>query len=133
MTGAITIALVVSGIMLPAQAMAATSALSPAATASAASTKGDFPRQVDPDSVTDLPAQRAKSSRLADSDELLTGYMKQQMGLDDDDNNRRITRGSRLTGQERIVYNKLKERIRKVAAGKVSSTIVSIPLSDLGI
>ena len=54
MTGAITIALVVSGIMLPAQAMAATSALSPAATASAASTKGDFPRQVDPDSVTDL-------------------------------------------------------------------------------
>lgn len=133
MTGAITIALVVSGIMLPAQAMAATSALSPAATASAASAKGDFPRQVDPDSVTDLPAQRAKSRRLADSDELLTGYMKQQMGLDDDDNNRRITRGSRLTGQERIVYNKLKERIRKVAAGKVSSTIVSIPLSDLGI
>ncbi|MGE9876077.1 hypothetical protein ACQQ9V_09160 [Hornefia butyriciproducens] len=160
MTGALTIALAASGMMLPAQVAAATSAqpaptsaataqqaasatsaqpapsasTQPApATASAASAKGDFPKQVDPDSITDLPGQRARSSRLADSDELLTSYMEQQMGLDDGGNNRQVTRGSKLTGQERIVYNKLKERIRKVAAGEASSTVVSIPLSDLGI
>ena len=42
-------------------------------------------------------------------------------------------RGDRLEGQEAVVYARLADRIRQVAAGRESSTQVAIPLADLGV
>ena len=80
-----------------------------------------------------LPANAGLSS----SDELFASYVKQEFGVHD--KNRvtllalKTTRGSLLVGQEKVVYDKLSQRICDVAAGRESSTVIDIPLSDLGV
>ncbi len=77
------------------------------------------------------------------ADDLLYNYMLTQSGVTPKPDNMRngkpvyyesgITAGSRLTGNEALVYNYLKTKIEEIAAGERTSTEIEIPLEVFGI
>lgn len=85
---------------------------------------------------TFLPEETDKISRsmsIADSDELLEDYVENEVaeGVDSQDAavTNRNTRGSKLTGNNKIVYNEMRKQIEKIASGEVSSSVITISLS----
>lgn len=82
-----------------------------------------------------LPEITINGGKLAGSDTLLRGYLRQQ-GLEaatGEAHTGKATRGSMLTSHNKLVYDRLKEMIIKVAAGEQADATVSIPLEDFGI
>ena len=80
------------------------------------------------------------SSELADAEGLFAGYVERTFDeAGSKASGRRgitlqkVTRGSRLEGQEKAVYDILAQRICAIAAGEEGSSIVEIPIEDLGV
>ena len=76
----------------------------------------------------------------AEDEDLLTGYMLQEAEtvisdadevlIREDDAEVYVERGSLLTGAEKTCYDVMKEQIRKIAAGTVSSSQIYVPIPD---
>ena len=68
------------------------------------------------------------------NDELLQMYIDKQLNLDDGQEDATAQgMGDALTGNNLIIYNNLKAKIEKVAAGDITSTEFTITLDDLGL
>ncbi|MDD6155083.1 MAG: hypothetical protein PUB39_05985 [Eubacteriales bacterium] len=100
----------------------------------------DFDAEVLKGTITSLPEERAYVKGSSDWDQAFGQYLDQKFREASGSSSapgirraRKATRGSRFTGQQRIVYNKIYDMAKKVAAGEESSTVVSIPLSELGV
>lgn len=109
------------------------------------STGGAFPAHPMEALASNEPAQSAifstdelteniipDSMDLPDNDELFAGYVEKvfssENGISTFSND---FAGSRLSGQDKIVYDKLKEKITLVANGEQPSTEFSVQISDL--
>ena len=83
-----------------------------------------------------------------DNDEIFSGYVNRELGLDEDFNGgfiedsqdvetvstpalRSNFSSSRLTGNNRILYGQLLKKIRQVAAGGISNTIFEVSLREM--
>lgn len=111
--------LVSTGGAFPAHPMEAFASNEPAQ--SAIFSTEELTENIIPDSV-DLP----------DNDELFAGYVEKVFSSEDGISTfSNDFAGSRLSGQDKIIYDRLKEEITKVADGERSSAEFSIPLSDL--
>ncbi len=78
----------------------------------------------------EIPEPVTTDDDLPDSDELLTGYIDKLSG------NRQITpygrlAGDNLSGNDRFLYDLLKEKIAAIASGSLNHTAFDIPLSEL--
>ena len=69
---------------------------------------------------------------LAEETDLLQGYIDSQLFPDEMQAAASVV-GERLEGNNALIYNKLKEYIQDVAAGRRTDTIFTISLSDLGL
>lgn len=66
---------------------------------------------------------------LDDSDDLLMQYLEK--GVSGDLQKRKASRRDILTAKEKIVYDSLKTQIEDVAAGRRSSTVLTVKITDL--
>ena len=91
--------------------------------------------EADDEDIIRLPEESASISRSlakTDSDELLENYIESEVAESVDPAQAAITnkntRGSKLTGNDRIVYDELRTRIEEIAAGGSSSSVITISL-----
>ena len=71
---------------------------------------------------------------LADNNELLEGYLEQQISGGNADGLRKaakIDRGSKLTGNNKEIYNLLRPEIEKIAAGERTDATIVLPLREV--
>lgn len=70
---------------------------------------------------------------VGDADELLSGYFQSKLyemeGVAAYSSN---YNGAKLTGANKVVYDKAKELVERVAAGTASSTEITVPISEVG-
>ena len=104
------------------------------------SSASDFDEKIEPGTITSLSEERAYVSGKSDPDQAFGEYLDQKFRAAAGTSTtpgirraRKATRGSRFTGQQAVVYNKVADMAKKVAAGEEASTVVSIPLSELGV
>ena len=87
--------------------------------------------------IQELPAESTSwnDGTLPDSDELLAGYLQQQMYAGRNDGITVLGDFGRqeLTGVNLKIYEGLKWEIARIASGERSSTVIEIPVADLGL
>lgn len=87
--------------------------------------------------IQELPAESISwnDGTLPDSDELLAGYLQQQMYAGRNDGITVLGDFGRqeLTGVNLKIYEGLKREIARIASGARSSTVIEIPVADLGL
>ena len=68
-------------------------------------------------------------------EELFEKYVEKEFGIlsDSEMQNAKKTTGTRLTGMESAIYTKIAGIIPEIAAGERASTVIEIPLEDLGL
>lgn len=111
--------LVSTGVAFPAHPMEALASNEPAQ--SAIFSTDELTENIIPDSM-DLP----------DNDELFAGYVEKIFSSEDGISTfSNDFAGSRLSGLDKIIYDRLKKEITKVADGEQASTEFSIPVTDL--
>lgn len=82
--------------------------------------------------VEDIDENSVKSSTPLDNDALFESYVNEQLCLDTVKPSTR-TRGSRLTGINKRIYDLLRKEIANTASGDRASTKYDISLADLGL
>lgn len=85
------------------------------------------------DSLEDTSGGQRNIS-MPDEEELLEGFLLQEASGTAETKSVQGTkkdRGSKLTGNDKVVYDKLKEALKEVASGDRTSTVIEIPMSEL--
>ena len=91
----------------------------------------------DAESTVSISGENGSESDLSfgDSDELFQDYFDDLFYGEGsgDVNNRRKSSAENLTGNNRIIYWKIRNAAAAIASGKRASTIITIPFKDLGV
>jgi len=85
------------------------------------------------DSLEDTSEGRRNIS-MPDEEELLEGFLLHEASETAETKSVQGTkknRGSRLTGNDKVIYDELKKELKKVASGDRTSTVIDIPMSEL--
>ena len=90
-------------------------------------------RDVEMSSIDEEISVTEKNLDLPDSEYLLNGFIESKAtdSLRSGNSSTKRTRGQRLTGNNKIVYDRLKEEITKTAEGERAEAIINIGLPEL--
>ena len=94
--------------------------------------------QVSHEQIVCEPEQEiVKHTSLPDNEVLLEQYVEEQAAQAIAEPAKpgasKATRGSRLTGNDKIIYDELKDEIISIAAGQREDTVIEIPMISNGI